>query len=258
MRILLTNDDGVHADGLVVLEQIARALTDDVWIVAPLADQSGSSHSITLQKPLRINSVKHQKKVFSVTGTPADCVLVGVHHLMENHRPDLILSGVNSGGNSAEDILYSGTVAAAMEGTLLGVPSIALSQVISSPNPVKWEAAAYHAASVIQKILSMGIPEKILVNVNFPSVDAHEVKGVRTTRIGNRKILDHLVACTDPRGKPYYWLGSSEERYEDSGPPEPGTDLEAIINGYISVTPLCLDSTHLPTFNELQRVFNHD
>jgi 5'-nucleotidase len=253
MRILLTNDDGVHGEGLVVLTKIAQALSNDVWVVAPQADQSGASHSITLQKPLRIQKIGEKK--FGVTGTPTDCVLVGVHHLMKGQRPDLILSGVNYGGNSAEDVTYSGTVAAAMEATLLGIPSIALSQVIGRPEPAKWDTAQTHAVQIIEKILQAGIPEKVLMNVNFPNVMSDAVKGVRTTCLGNRKILDNLVACTDPRGKPYYWLGSAEERYEDFGPPKSGSDLEAIMDGYISVTPLCLDLTHSPTFSVLQGVF---
>src|SRR5215203_1814467 len=169
MRILITNDDGIHAPGLDVCEQIARELSNDVWIVAPESDQSGVSHSLSLNDPLRLREVA--PKHFAVKGTPTDCVIMGVRHIMTEVRPDLVLSGVNRGQNVAEDVSYSGTVAAATEGTILGVPSIALSQAYGAGNrdDLKWRCAEHHGPKIVRRILDAGIDKGILVNVNFPS-----------------------------------------------------------------------------------------
>src|SRR5437764_13761758 len=167
MRILLTNDDGIHAPGLAVLEEIARTLSDDVWVVAPETDQSGVSHSLSLNDPLRLREI--DERHFAVKGTPTDCVLMGVRHLMQE-APDLVLTGVNRGQNVAEDVTYSGTIAGAMEGTILGVPSFALSQAYgleTRQNPY-WDTAIRHGPDVIRKVLAEGMPNDVLVNVNFP------------------------------------------------------------------------------------------
>src|SRR5215472_15610663 len=168
MRILLTNDDGIYAPGLGVLEEIARQLSDDVWIVAPETDQSGVSHSLSLNDPLRLREVDARR--FAVKGTPTDCVIMGVRHLMHDAAPDLVLTGVNRGQNAAEDVTYSGTIAGAMEGTILGIPSLALSQAYSAANRQKphWDTARAHGPAQIRKVLAEGIPRDVLVNVNFP------------------------------------------------------------------------------------------
>src|SRR5271154_4819374 len=182
MRILLTNDDGIHAAGLKLLESIARELSDDVTVVAPESDQSGVAHSLSLSDPLRLREVGPRH--FALKGTPTDCVIMGVRKIMADHPPDLVLSGVNRGQNVAEDVTYSGTIAGAMEGALLGVPSIALSQAyggaVGRPM-IEWDAAETHAPGVIAKILAIGIPEGTLINVNFPACAAADVEGVAVT-----------------------------------------------------------------------------
>src|SRR5271166_3551818 len=187
MRILLTNDDGIHAHGLKILESIARELSDDVWVVAPESDQSGVAHSLSLSDPLRLREISPRH--FAVKGTPTDCVIMGVRKIMADNRPDLVLSGVNRGQNVAEDITYSGTIAGAMEGAILGVPSIALSQAYGGAmgrTAIAWGATETHAAPLIRRILAAGIPPGGLVNVNFPPCGADEIKGVAFTRQGQR------------------------------------------------------------------------
>jgi 5'-nucleotidase len=246
MRILLTNDDGVHAPGLKVLEAIARKLSDDIWIVAPSEEQSGAGHSLTLTRPLRIR--KHGEKHYSVTGTPTDAVMMAVGHLMKDCRPDLILSGVNRGANLAEDVTYSGTVSAAMEGAISGVRSIALSQVYAKEgmgDTVPFAVAEAWGEKVLRPLIAMPADSfrgggRMLVNVNFPAVDPAAVKGVRVVRQGFHDVdRTSIIEGKDPRGYRYYWfgLGSSDAMPE-------GTDLEAIAEGYVTVTPLHYDLTH--------------
>jgi len=243
-RILVSNDDGIHAPGLEVMETIARALSDDVWIVAPDAEQSGAGHSLTLRRPLRIR--KFADKRFSVDGTPTDCVLLAINQIMKDHRPDLVLSGVNRGGNLGEDVTYSGTVAAAMEGTVLGVPSIALSQVYDG-EPVPWETARRFGPPVIRRLVAQGWPFNTLININFPGVEPDAVTGVRAASQGRRKIGDQIVESHDPRGVPYYWIGGM--RTEDST--IAGTDLNAVTEGAVAVTPITMNLTYRPTLTEL-------
>ncbi len=169
MRILVTNDDGIHAPGLQVCEAIARALSDDVWVVAPETDQSGVAHSLSLNDPLRLREVGPRH--FAVKGTPTDCVIMGVRHILKDGRPDLVLSGVNRGQNIAEDVTYSGTVAGAIEATLLGIPAFALSQAYGpeTRNAVHWGCAEALAPDVIRRVMGEGVPDGVLVNVNFPN-----------------------------------------------------------------------------------------
>jgi 5'-nucleotidase len=254
MRILLTNDDGIHGHGLKVLEKIARAISDDVWIVAPELDQSGSSHSLTLRDPLRIRDISEHK--FAVTGTPTDCVLIATSHILKDKKPDLILSGVNYGANIAEDVTYSGTIAAAIEGTLLGIRSIALSLTVDYDHPAKWSTAEHFGPEVIKKVLEIDIDPKILININFPNVISASVKGIKATSQGSRQGADNVVSSIDPRGKPYFWIGAGSFRFDTPNPEQSkGTDLGAIHDGYISVSPLSLDLTHQPSFNTLKGVF---
>jgi 5'-nucleotidase len=239
VRILITNDDGVHYPGLASLEKIARELSDDVWVVAPETDQSGVSHSLSLSNPLRLREVGPRR--FAVRGTPTDCVLMGVRHVMDA-KPDLVLSGVNGGQNVAEDVTYSGTVAGAMEGTLLGVPSIALSQAYGrvGRKDILWRCAEAHGAGVIRKILELGLPKGVLANVNFPNREPTQVEGLVVTRQGERPgELLRVEERADGRGFPYYWLNFGRPKIE----PGEGTDLEALAAGKISVTPLHLDLT---------------
>jgi 5'-nucleotidase len=241
MRILLTNDDGVYAPGLKVLEDIARTLSDDIWIVAPSDEQSGASHSLTLSRPLRIR--EHGPKHYSVSGTPTDAVTMAVGHIMKDSPPDLVLSGVNRGANLAEDVTYSGTVAAAMEGAICGVRSIALSQVYNKEgmgDALPFAAASAWGERVVKSLLTLPAQRNMLVNVNFPAVEPDAVKGVRVVRQGFHNVdRTRIVKATDPRGYAYYWFGLG-----NSGAVPEGTDLEAVAEGYISVTPLHYDLTH--------------
>ncbi|WP_277968270.1 5'/3'-nucleotidase SurE [Sphingomonas echinoides] len=242
MRILLTNDDGYHAPGLKVLEAIAARLSDDVWVVAPAEEQSGAGHSLTLTRPIRVRH--HGDKRFAVAGTPTDAVMMALARIMQDHKPDLILSGVNRGANLAEDVTYSGTVSAAMEGALAGVRSIALSQVYSregAGDAVPFDAAAAWGERVLRPLLDAPLEPRSLVNVNFPAVAADAVKGIKVVQQGLRDYGRlNIVTNHDPRGYEYHWfaLGQAVDT------PAHSTDLEAIADGYIAITPLHLDLTH--------------
>ncbi len=252
LRILLSNDDGIGAPGLKTLERIARSLSRDVWIVAPETEQSGASHSLTLHEPLRIRKVSARR--FAVRGTPTDCVMLAIYQIIRGARPSLVLSGVNRGGNIGDDVTYSGTIAAAMEGTILGVPSIALSQVVQGNHAAKWATAEHHAPDIIRRLLAAGWPPEVLINVNFPDVAAASVGGIVTAVQGRRDVSDLLIEDrVDTRGIPYYWLGF---RRSDGPPPKPDTDLAAIAGGRISVTPLKLDLTDVESRRELGKVFS--
>ena len=253
MRILLTNDDGINAPGLSVLEDIARTFTDDIWIVAPETDQSGTAHSLTLHEPMRCRDVGAQR--FAVKGTPTDCVIMGVRHLMKGKAPDLVLSGVNAGQNIADDVTYSGTIAGAMEGTLLGVPSIALSQAygFGQSTDVKWQTALDLGPGIIRKCLDAGWPKEVLLNVNFPDKDAADVHKTLITSQGKRNQgLVDIEKRMDTRGTPYYWFALDRRR----STPADGTDLKAIYDGHISITPIGLNLTHNPTLLELNKHLN--
>jgi 5'-nucleotidase len=253
MRILLTNDDGIHAPGLDVLEKIARSLADDIWIVAPESDQSGVSHSLSLNDPLRLREVAPRR--FAVKGTPTDCVIMGVRHLLSDKRPDLVLSGVNRGRNAAEDVTYSGTVAGAIEGTVLGVPSIALSQAYSSARRSKphWETSIAHGPDLIRRVLAAEMPRDVLVNVNFPDCAPEDVRGIAVSTQGKRdQELLRIEARHDGRGNPYYWVAFA--RGELVNVPE-GSDLAALADNRIAVTPLRLDMTDEPFMTRLAEVF---
>ena len=245
-RLLVSNDDGITALGIKTLERIARALSDDVWVVAPETNQSGAAHSLTLTRPLRVHS--HGERHFSVDGTPTDCVLIALQRIIDGPPVDLVLSGINHGANLGEDVTYSGTVAAAMEATLFKVPAIALSQVCEDRRNIRWPTAERFAPEVVERLLATPWAPDVLMNVNFPDLDPGEVAGVRVTTQGKRKIGDTLLERTDPRGEPYLWIGALRE---DSQPGE-GTDLAAIAAGYVSVTPVHLDMTHAPSLDELR------
>jgi len=242
MRILLTNDDGYHAPGLAILEAIARAFSDDIWVVAPLEEQSGAGHSLTLSRPLRIRRFDEQR--YAISGTPTDAVMMALAKIMKDSPPDMILSGVNRGANLAEDVTYSGTVSAAMEGALAGVRSIALSQVYAREgmgDAVPFEAASAWGERVLRPLIDAPMAPRTLVNVNFPALPADKVQGIRVVNQGMRDYGRlQIVTNRDPRGYEYHWFGL--------GPPvgtyEHSTDLEAIADGYVAVTPLHLDLTH--------------
>jgi 5'/3'-nucleotidase len=245
-RILVTNDDGIHAPGIEVLERVARALCPDVWTVAPDVEQSGTSHSLTLRRPLRVRKVAERR--YSVDGTPTDCALLAINHILKDRRPDLVLSGINGGANLGEDVTYSGTIAAAMESTLLGVPSIALSQVNRSMGEPPFAIAEKHGPEVIRKLVSVSWPLGVLMNVNFPDTP---VTGVRVGRQGRRISTIDLIEGRDPKNRPYVWIGD----FTNDETAEPDTDLDAVMHGAIAVTPLHLDLTHEPSLALLRSLF---
>ncbi|EUB95963.1 Survival protein SurE-like phosphatase/nucleotidase [Rhizobium sp. CF080] len=238
MRILLTNDDGIHAEGLAVLERIARKLSDDVWIVAPETDQSGLAHSLTLSEPLRLRKVGD--KHFALRGTPTDCVIMGIREVLPG-KPDLVLSGVNDGANMADDVTYSGTIAGAIEGTLQGVRSFALSQAVRREDGrvVPWEVVESYAADLIGKLIDVDLPDGTFLNLNFPNCEPDDVQGVEVTSQGKLDFGLTIDAREDGRGKPYYWLRFGERK----GNFRDGTDIQALKENKISVTPLKLDLT---------------
>ena len=238
MRLLLTNDDGIHAEGLAVLERIARTLSDDIWIVAPETDQSGLAHSLTLSEPLRLRQVAHRH--YALRGTPTDCVIMGVRKLMDR-PPDLVLSGVNAGENIADDVTYSGTVAGAIEGTLLGIRSIALSQANHwhEGRVLPWETTEAHGPELLQRLLAIDLPLGTFLNVNFPSCSPDEVDGVSVTSQGKLTHGIEIEGREDGRGFPYYWLWF-KRRFEEQ---KAGSDFAVLGEQRISVTPLKLDLT---------------
>lgn len=253
MRILLTNDDGVHARGLEVLERIARTLSDDITIVAPLEEQSGKGRSLSITEPVRLRRFGERR--FAVTGTPTDAVMMALAEIMKDSPPDLILSGVNRGANLGEDVSYSGTVSAAMEGALAGIRSIALSQRYAAPAPgerVSFEAAEQWGERVLRPLLDAQWAPRTLMNVNFPPVPAADVKGIRAVSQGLRDYgRMKLEKRTDPRGFDYYWFGLGRIDHT----PAANTDLEAIEMGYITVTPLHLDMTHRESLDMVTDIF---
>jgi 5'-nucleotidase len=253
VRILLTNDDGVHARGLEVLERIARTLSDDITIVAPLEEQSGKGRSLSITEPVRLRRFGERR--FAVTGTPTDAVMMALAEIMKDSPPDLILSGVNRGANLGEDVSYSGTVSAAMEGALAGIRSIALSQRYAAPAPgerVSFEAAEQWGERVLRPLLDAQWAPRTLMNVNFPPVPAADVKGIRAVNQGLRDYgRMKLEKRTDPRGFDYYWFGLGRIDHT----PAANTDLEAIEMGYITATPLHLDMTHRESLDMVTDIF---
>lgn len=253
MRILLTNDDGYHARGLAVLERIARTLSDDITIVAPAEEQSGKGRSLTLTEPFRVR--RHAENRFAVKGTPTDCVMFALAEVMKDAKPDLILSGVNRGGNLAEDVSYSGTVSAAAEGALAGIRSIALSQRYARSgmgDAVPFETAERWGEPALRPLLNMDWQPRTLININFPPIDSNAVAGIKVVAQGlrdyGRVALDKRV---DPRGFPYYWLAMGRLPHQ----PLPDTDLEAIEAGFVTVTPLHLDLTHYESMARLRGAY---
>ena len=243
MIILLTNDDGIDAPGLHALRVIADELAGpdgEVWVSAPETNQSGAGHSLSLNEPIRMRKVAD--RVHAVRGTPTDSVIMGMRHVLKARRPDLVLSGINRGANLAEDVTYSGTIAGAFEGTQLGVRSIALSQAYSylAGDDPHWDTPIKHAPKLIRDLLAEEWPPGVLMNINFPDTTPDAVEGIEITRQGRRdQQLLGVEEREDTWGNPYYWLGYAKRRSN----PERGTDLWAVYNGWISVTPLSMNLT---------------
>ena len=252
MRILLTNDDGIEAEGLECLERIARTLSDDIWVCAPQVEQSGKGRGITLTEPLRVNRMGEKR--FAVTGTPTDCVVLAVNDLMVDSRPDLVLSGVNRGHNVGEDCSYSGTVAGALQGMAFGIRSIALSQSLERFHDdvvAHWETAEEFGPAIIARLLEQPWQNGVVMNLNFPARPPEAVRQVEVTRQGFRDLGEmHAVRRTDLRGRDYYWMSFRGTKQEHPA----GTDLRAMDEGRISVTPLHIDLTHMPSVHDLKGV----
>jgi 5'-nucleotidase len=236
MKILISNDDGVHATGIAFLKN-ALAQIAEVTVVAPDRDRSGASNSLTLQQPLRLCYL--EKNVISVQGTPTDCVHLALTGLLKAEQmPDLVVSGINAGSNTGEDVFYSGTVAAAMEGRFLGIPAIAFSLV--GPNPKHYSTAAEVAKRLVVRLYEKPLPAKTILNVNVPDIPFDAIKGFTDTRLGTRHTADRMQPSLDPRGHTIYWIGTSGKE-DDAGP---GTDFYALNQQQVSITPLQLDLTH--------------
>ena len=247
--ILLANDDGIRSSGLKTLERIARELSSDVWVVAPEIEQSGAGHSLILHRPLRLR--KLAKKRFALDGSPTDCIMFAIGEVMGEKRPDLVLTGVNRGMNVGEDVTYSGTVAAAMEATLLGIPAVALSLEVDPDYPAKWATAEQLAPRVVRELTSHAWPEDVFMNVNIPNLVAGSVKGVRVVNQGRLEAENDIIKLTDPRGRWYYWIGPSKRRKLRRN-----SDYNAIADGYIAVTPLHVDLTHRGMVRTLRKAFS--
>lgn len=241
-QILVTNDDGIQAPGLAILAE-ALAPLGDVWVYAPDRQQSAVGHGVSLHRPLRVEQLKD--RWFMVDGTPTDCVMLAVRDLLAI-KPDLVVSGINPGANLGDDVTYSGTVAGAYEGMLLGLRAIAVSDVAYVPRHM--QTAGVVARRVAERVLECGLPPDTMLNVNVPDVPSDQVKGYRITRMGRRHYQDEIVRREDPRGRVYYWIGGNEPSHVL----EPGTDFEAIENDYVSVTPLHRDLTNHAVLDRLR------
>ncbi len=245
MVILISNDDGIYARGLQVLYEELKSL-GKIYVVAPDRERSAVSHALSLHRPLRIKEVK--KNFFAVDGTPTDCVNIAINGLLPE-KPDMVVSGINFGPNLGDDITYSGTVSAAIEGCLLGVPSIAFSLATLDP-PAYFRPAGRVARRIVEKFLETGIPQGTIINVNFPNKRrCRYYKGLKFTRQGKRKYGEAIVEKIDPRGKKYYWIGGKDLGYENI----PDSDIVAVEEGYVSITPIHLDLTNYRLLQELKK-----
>ncbi len=245
--ILLSNDDGIDSRGIAVLEEAVREM-GELYVVAPENERSAASHALTLHKPLLIT--ERSPRRFAVSGTPTDCVNLAIFTILPR-KPDFLLSGINHGANMADDVTYSGTVSAAFEGSILGVPSMAFSLTVpeDSSRPLAFETAGHYVRLLVERMMAAPPPPSILFSVNIPDRPLSGIAGVRVTRLGKRVFgSGDIIRKEDPRGRPYYWIGLSPKDYE----PDSQSDLHAVDHGYVSVTPLHLDLTHYPSLSRYQ------
>jgi 5'-nucleotidase len=251
MRILLTNDDGIHAIGLQTLRKVLSK-SYDITLVAPDRQKSASGHGITVHKPLRVDKISYGNTTgYAVSGTPADCVKLALEELLP-YKPDLIVSGINSGPNLGTDVLYSGTVSAAIEGIISEVPSIAVSLVLESDNNNNYLTAANFIAKLAPIVIKKGLLDDTIVNVNVPDLESEKIKGIKITRLGVRKYINCVEKRKDPRGKNYYWLGGEVKDIEVDNDDSIITDIKAVSDGYISVSPVHFDLTNYNIIKELE------
>ncbi|MDR1365136.1 MAG: 5'/3'-nucleotidase SurE [Holosporales bacterium] len=252
MRVLISNDDGISAPGIALLEEVARKFSDDVYVVAPITNMSAAGHSLTIKSPLRL--LERDSRHFAVDGTPTDSVVMAMRHVLAQ-KPDFVFSGINADSNIADDITYSGTVAAAMEACLFGVPAIAFSQNLNKDGSINWDIARACAPNILSMIIdNFQFPSGVLLNVNFPAGNVEDVRGIKITSQGTRAINDHVIQSIDPRGNPYFWIGPAEYRKNEDNK-DLDTDLGAVNSGYVSITPMSLDMTAKAQLDELKRVF---
>jgi 5'-nucleotidase len=242
MHLLISNDDGINAPGIQVLSDRMQTL-GKVTIVAPDQNRSGASNSLTLESPVRLR--KTGARTFSVSGTPTDCVHIALTGLLEKD-PDIVVSGINAGANLGDDVIYSGTVAAAMEGRFLGLPAIAVSLVFSD-RPMHYETAAEAVALVVERLSKNPLPADTILNINVPDLPRHEIRGFEVTRLGHRHRAEPVVKMHDPRGRPIYWIGPAGPE-QDAGP---GTDFDAVRRGFISITPIHVDLTRYQALDQV-------
>ncbi|HEU0069967.1 MAG TPA: 5'/3'-nucleotidase SurE [Alphaproteobacteria bacterium] len=248
LRILIANDDGIQSAGIKALTRVAQTITDDVWVVAPEVEQSAASHSLTVRRPLRVKKLAPRR--FAVDGTPTDCVMLAVLQILEDKAPDLVLSGFNNGSNLAEDIAHSGTVAAASMGAVLGIRSMALSQVTTLGQKTKWSTSETLAPDLIRKLLKADWARDSLININFPDLVTASVKGIWVTCQGRRRVRETITESSDPFGRPYFWIGGPRTEKSTSKV----SDITAINEGAVSVTPLRLDLTQEKMLSGLRKV----
>ncbi len=244
-HVLISNDDGIDAHGLAVLEETILAMPGyRVSVVAPSDQQSASSHSLTLTSPLRI--LDRGPGRYAVTGTPTDTVLVAMEKILRSDPPDIVLSGINHGPNMGEDVIYSGTVAAAMEGTMFGLPSYAIS--LGAWHPTDFSGAASFLLRMLPEVLAFPLRKGTLLNINIPDGPPENIKGIRVTRLGSRVYQNVITDQVDPHGKPYLWIGGQGPTWER----EQGTDYCSVEQGYVSLTPLMVDLTHYGLHEEMK------
>jgi len=246
MHILIANDDGLHAPGIRLLSERLAEHSDAVTIVAPDRDRSGASNSLTLDRPIRVE--KRREGVFKVYGTPTDCVHIAITGLLGD-EPDMVVSGINAGANLGDDVLYSGTVAAAMEGRFLGLPAMAVSLVYSEGEPHHYESAAEAACLLMNQLKERPLPADTILNVNVPDIPWDEIKGFETTRLGHRHRSEDVIPIEDPRGRRFFWIGAAGGE-EDNGP---GTDFHAVRNRHVSVTPIHVDLTRYQALDQVSQ-----
>ncbi len=254
-KILIVNDDSIHAEGIKVLEEIVREITPNIWVVAPEDQHTGSGHSLTLHMPLRLK--KYDDTHYSVQGTPTDATLMGVQQVMQDFKPDLVLSGINHGQNNADDVTYSGTIAAAMEAVLMEIPAIAISQRLGNEvevhdQKINWDIARKYIPEMLDKFRGVEIESKVVINVNIPLKKEGLIPELKVIHQGHYTIKDQAMVCSfDPRGRPYFWIGSPPER----DTLDITTDVGVLNEGHVSITPLSLDLTHEPTIKVLGDIF---
>jgi len=245
MRILISNDDGIDAQGLQVLADAMEPF-GTVYVIAPDRERSASSHSLTLHRPIRIHP--RGKRRFAVDGTPTDCVNLGILEILKDEPPALVVAGVNHGPNLGDDVIYSGTVSAALEGALLGVPSVAISLTVLNDEETNFEPATKFIRRLIRKVLQKTLHKGMILNVNIPNIQGTDIQNYEITRLGKRRYAGAIAEKIDPRGRKYYWIGGESLGFDDN----PGSDCNAIKNEKISITPIRLDLTHDECLGDLK------